>query len=153
MCVASARSGTPPFIRDYFGRGRGIARALCCEMHAKGEGSLAHHHGFLVASTIREERCAERRTGLGGYSHHVLMELGNILSEKFCQSWWGMPQVAASFTFYHQIHEKGALKGTRNSATIVARLKHVENLNIPLDTASPRPVCQSDNKRSEQHAI
>ena len=91
---------------------------------------------------------------LGGYSRHVLIELRNILSEKVWES-WRMPQVEASFTFDQQIHEKDAPKGTENSAAIVARLNHVGNPNTSATTqldTKPRPVLQSDYKRSEQHA-
>ena len=66
-----------------------------------------------------------------------------------------LPQVEASFTFDQQIHEKDAPKGTENSAAIVARLNHVGNPNTSATTqldTKPRPVLQSDYKRSEQHA-
>ena len=44
VCVASAQDTTSLFTRDMYGRGGGIARALLCEMHAKGEGKPAQRN-------------------------------------------------------------------------------------------------------------
>ena len=44
MCVASAQDTTSLFTRDMYGRGGDIARALWCEMHAKGEGKPAQRN-------------------------------------------------------------------------------------------------------------